>query len=127
MSKSFLVLLFKKEQRRQPMNLTPIALILCLSATTAFAQPTPPPPEDLPQPAAGDPAAPKRMGGRARFEAANVTHDGKLTREQAEQAHWIGLVRHFDDIDRDKKGYVTLQDLHEYAAARRAAQQGAAH
>jgi hypothetical protein len=109
------------------MNLTPIALLLCLSATTAFAQPTPPPPEDLPPPAAGAPAAPPHAGGRARFEAANVTHDGKLTREQAEQAHWMGVFRHFDDIDRDHKGYVTLQDLHDYAVARRAAQQGAAH
>ncbi len=113
------------------MNLKPIALLLSLSATTAIAQPTPPPPEDLPPQAAGapqaPPAGPPRMGGRQRFEAANVTHDGKLTREQAEQAHWMGLVRHFDEVDRDRKGYVTLQDLHDYAAARRAAQQGAAH
>jgi len=113
------------------MNPTRLALLLCLAATTASAQPTPPPPEDLSPPAAGVPQAqstpPPHPGGRARFEAANVTHDGKLTREQAEQAHWMGLVRHFDDIDRDKKGYVTLQDLHEYAAARRAAQHGAPH
>jgi hypothetical protein len=67
------------------------------------------------------------MNGRQRFEAANVTHDGKLTREQAEQAHWMGVFHHFDDIDRDRKGYVTLQDLHDYAVARRAARQGAAH
>jgi len=108
------------------MRLTLLATCLVLYGTAASAQPTPPPPEDLPPPPAGAPAPaaqPKHLGGRQRFEAANVTHDGKLTREQAEQAHWMGLVRHFDDIDRDKKGYVTLQDLHDYAAARRAAQQ----
>jgi hypothetical protein len=102
------------------MRLTLLATCLVLYGTAASAQPTPPPPAGAPAPA----AQPKHLGGRQRFEAANVTHDGKLTREQAEQAHWIGLVRHFDDIDRDKKGYVTLQDLHDYAAARRAAQQG---
>jgi hypothetical protein len=113
------------------MRSTVLAALLILPITMARAQPTPPPPEDLPPPAAAapqaQPAPPPRPGGRARFEAANVTHDGKLTREQAEQAHWMGLVRHFDEVDRDHKGYVTLQDLHDFAAARRAAKQGAAH
>jgi hypothetical protein len=108
------------------------ALPIILLAASAFAQPTPPPPEDLPPPGQAAPApdkpatppAPHRLNGRQRFDAANTTHDGKLTLEQAQQAHWMAVARHFADIDQDHKGYITLQDLHVWTAARRAARQG---
>ena len=64
-----------------------------------------------------------RMNARQRFEMANVTHDGRLTRDQAQQARWMGVARHFDDIDLDRKGYITLQDLREWSRARRASRQ----
>jgi hypothetical protein len=61
---------------------------------------------------------------RERFEAANTTHDGKLTQDQAQAAHMVGVVRHFSEIDADQKGYVTLQDIHAWMAAQRAARGG---
>jgi hypothetical protein len=69
-----------------------------------------------------------QVHGRPRFEAANTTHDGRLTIDQAQAANWIGVVRHFQQIDRDQKGYVTWQDIKEFRHAMQAArrqQQGA--
>ena len=52
-----------------------------------------------------------------RFAAANVTHDGRLTREQA--ATGMPLVaQNFDAIDFDHKGYVTLPEVRAFAAQR---------
>lgn len=48
---------------------------------------------------------------RQRFEAANTTHDGKLTLDQAQAAGMKNVIRHFGDIDADHKGYITLQDI----------------
>lgn len=60
-------------------------------------------------------------GGRElarRFADANVTHDGRLTREQA-QAGMPLVAQNFDAIDRDQKGYVTLPEVRAFAAERR--------
>jgi hypothetical protein len=66
-------------------------------------------------------AAPQNGGGLAqRFAAANVTHDGLLTREQAERG-MPSVARNFDAIDIDHKGYVTLPEIRAFAAQRRAA------
>jgi len=115
-------------------------------ATAAFAQPGQdqpppgyggPPPPGYQGPPPGDMSgppgeAPGAMGGprgahgpRARFEAANVTHDGRLTLQQAEAAGWKGVAKHFGEIDRDNKGYITMQDLHAWNATRHAARAGA--
>jgi hypothetical protein len=45
-----------------------------------------------------------------RFAAASTTHDGKLTRDQAKAARMNGMVKYFDTIDKDHKGYVTRKD-----------------
>jgi hypothetical protein len=55
-----------------------------------------------------------------RFEAANTTHDGHLTKQQAQAAHMQTVSRHFDAIDKDHKGYVTVDDISAYTAAQRA-------
>jgi hypothetical protein len=55
-----------------------------------------------------------QLRGEARFEAANVAHDGRLTLAQAEAAHWMVIVHNFSRIDRDQKGYVTWQDIREF-------------
>jgi hypothetical protein len=54
-----------------------------------------------------------------RFERANVTHDGHLTLEQAKTGY-KSVARHFSAIDKDKKGYVTEDDIHAYYKAQRA-------
>jgi hypothetical protein len=99
--------------------------VFLLLTPAAIAQPAPDAP---PPPPPGDAAAPPPAGHRAplreRFEAANTTHDGKLTLDQARAAHLVGVVRHFSEIDADHKGYVTLQDVHTWMAAQRAARGG---
>lgn len=53
------------------------------------------------------------------FEAANVTHDGRLTAAQAKAAGWTRVSRHFDDIDTDHAGFVTEAQIHTYNVAHR--------
>jgi hypothetical protein len=60
-------------------------------------------------------------GGLAqRFAAANVTHDGRLTRQQA-QAGMPRIAENFDAIDVDRKGFVTLPEIHTFIARQQAA------
>jgi hypothetical protein len=72
------------------------------------------------------PATPKKTVGhrqtlQQRFEAANTTHDGQLTKDQAVAAKWAYVSKNFAAIDSAKKGYVTVDDIRAYAAAQRAA------
>jgi Ca2+-binding EF-hand superfamily protein len=46
-----------------------------------------------------------------RFAAADKDHDGKLTLEEARAAGMSSVVRDFDRIDKDRKGFVTLDQL----------------
>jgi hypothetical protein len=55
----------------------------------------------------------KHLTMEQRFQAANVTHDGHLTEEQAETGY-KSVAKHFAAIDKDKKGYVTEDDIHAY-------------
>jgi hypothetical protein len=49
------------------------------------------------------------------FAVANVTHDGRLTRQQA--ADGMPLVaQNFDAIDFDQKGYITLPEVRAFIA-----------
>ena len=97
---------------------------LSLAVTPAFAQTTS---AATPSPAAAAPAKPAkqasgtRMTFQQRFDAANTTHDGKLTKDQAQAAHMYSTVKNWDAIDKDNKGYVTVDDLKAYAANQRAA------
>ncbi len=85
------------------------------------SQPLPPPP-----PRSGAEAYPQGGGGgfAQHFANANVTHDGMLTRDQA-QAGMPMVARNFDSIDIEHKGYVTLPEIRAFAAERRAAGQTA--
>jgi hypothetical protein len=47
------------------------------------------------------------------FQQANVTHDGHLTEEQA-QTGYKTIAKHFAAIDKDKKGYITEDDIRAY-------------
>ncbi len=103
--------------------------VLLLASPAAFAQPAPdagpPPPPPPPSEGYGAPPPPPapagHMGPRAKFEAANTTHDGRLTQDQAQAGGMRGVARHFNEIDADHKGYVTLQDIHAWKRARHAA------
>ena len=89
-----------------------LAIALAAASAAAFAQ---------------APAAPDKQDMRARistrFSAADVDHDGKLTREEAAKMPMV--ARNFDQIDKTKKGYVTLEDLQAFARERAAARQAA--
>ncbi len=76
-----------------------------------------------PAPAPIRPRAHRTMAQR--FDAANTTHDGRLTLAQARAGHINAVARDFSAIDRDRKGYVTMDDIREHAKARRAARRAA--
>ncbi|MBS0444906.1 MAG: EF-hand domain-containing protein [Proteobacteria bacterium] len=67
---------------------------------------------------AGAAMAQDQGGGKAargekfseRFDAADANGDGKLTLEEA-QAKMPMVAKHFDEIDVDKKGYVTKAEV----------------
>jgi hypothetical protein len=108
-----------------------LILALALVSGAALAQPMPPdagPPQGGPPPP-GMAGPPQHMKLADRFAAANITHDGRLTLDQAQAAGWKMVVRHFQDIDHDRKGYVTIQDVKEFHkethAAKAAQAQGA--
>lgn len=50
---------------------------------------------------------------QSRFASANTTHDGKLTQEQA-NAGMPMVAKHFDEIDVNKAGYVTLAQIETF-------------
>ena len=111
------------------------AAVLMLFAVQAQAQTTTAPataPAATTAPATTAPAAstpaPKKHGQtlQQRFDAANTSHDGHLTKDQATAAKWGYVTGHFSSMDKDHKGYVTVDDIRGYAKARRAAKKAPA-
>lgn len=108
-------------------RLIPAATALALFALPAAAQtqnaPTAP---GTTAPAPASPAAPVKKHHTHRrtlqqhFDAANTTHDGHLTKDQAAAANWPYVVNHFAAIDKDHKGFVTVQDIHAFYRSRHA-------
>ena len=101
------------------MRLLSLLFVLSLFSLQAHAQPAPSPAGPAPS-AASAPAAkahaaskPHRMTWEQRFAAANTTHDGHLTMQQAE-AGYSTVARHFHEIDTGKKGYVTEEDITDW-------------
>jgi len=72
-------------------------------------------------PATAAPAAKAKGAGKEKFEqrfdAANTTHDGKLTLDQAKAGKLHGVVKQFAAIDTGNKGYVTKADVEAYRKA----------
>ncbi len=94
------------------LRILPFAAVLMFSVS-AIAQTT------TQAPPTAQPAMPMHRHGhweamlKRRFDAANTTHDGRLTLAQAEAA----LAKHFDKIDTAHKGYITLDELIAYRKA----------
>lgn len=100
------------------------------STTTAPSSPAPAaapaaPPVTQTAPAAAPHAVHHRRTRQEQFDAANTTHDGHLTQEQA-RSGMPAIARNFAAIDTAKKGYVTMDDIKAYYAGRRAARRAAA-
>ncbi|HEX7913541.1 MAG TPA: EF-hand domain-containing protein [Paraburkholderia sp.] len=89
--------------------------LLCCASTVTFAQTA--------APQGMNPQRMERMVQQlqSRFANANTTHDGKLTREQA-AAGMPMVAQHFDEIDTQKAGYITLPQIEAFMQER-----GAAH
>ena len=105
-----------------------LAYVIVLAAVgSAFAQQAVVPPQALvpPAPATSADGPLRHMTVRERFAQANTTHDGKLTLDQA-KAGFPAMARLFDTIDKDHKGYITMDDIKAYYDAKRAARQAAA-
>ena len=68
-----------------------------------------------------------RMTAQQPFRRANTTHDGHLTKDQAQAAHMTSTVMNWNAIDKDQKGYVTMDDLHASAAQRAVHHTGTEH
>jgi hypothetical protein len=99
-------------------------LALCLASASVLAQEAPN--QTMP---AQNAQSMQGMGGSARmqqmmqqlherFTAANTTHDGKLTKQQA-QLGMPRVAQHFDQIDTQKVGYVTLPQIEQFLATQR--------
>ncbi len=71
------------------------------------------------------PARHARRNMDERFTAANTTHDGKLTLDQAKAGHLRAVVRDFAMIDKSKRGYVTLDEIKAHQSEQRAARKAA--
>lgn len=80
----------------------------------AVATPTP-----TPTPGTAATAHRARKTYAERFAAANTTHDGKLTLEQARAGRMRSIVKNFAAMDAEKRGYVTFDQVTAYRAAHR--------
>jgi len=64
---------------------------------------------------ADDAQSARNLEIQQRFAAADKNHDGKLTLEEA-KAGMPRVASHFDVIDADHKGYVTVAEIEAMAA-----------
>ena len=112
---------------RVPLNVGVVLTCGVLAAVSSLARGTPTRAAILPAtPFVVDGTSPLppqvgHSGGiEAHFEAANVTRDGRLTRDQAEKAGWPRVARHFDEIDSDHRGWITVGQIHAFNRLHRA-------
>ncbi len=112
------------------MRLLPMLLAMPLLALQAHAQTAPTqqvaPAQGTsaaatPAPDATAPATVQhhRMSWQQHFTQANLAHDGHLTLQEA-NGGYPTVARHFREIDVDKKGYVTEEDITNWHKLQRA-------
>jgi hypothetical protein len=91
-----------------------IAMFVSIAACVACALPVCADAQTATQPMGASPHVERAMQMlQSRFQAANITHDGKLTREQA-AAGMPRVAQHFDEIDTQKNGYLTLPQIQAF-------------
>jgi TolA-binding protein len=91
-----------------------LAMFVSLAVCAACALPAVAQAQTATQPMGASPRVEKVMERlQTRFASANTTHDGKLTRDQA-SAGMPNVARHFDEIDTQKQGYVTLTQIEAF-------------
>ncbi len=94
-----------------------------LLAAPVLAQTAPAPAQSAPAPGSSAPAVKTNQHQfEKRFDAANTTHDGRLTLAQAQAAKLHNVVRDFQVIDRGAKGYITKEDVHAHMRAKKTQQ-----
>jgi hypothetical protein len=67
-----------------------------------------------------------RRSAQEHFADANTTHDGHLTLDQA-AASYKSIAKSFQQIDVNHHGYVTMDDIKAWKAAKKAARLAAKH
>jgi hypothetical protein len=97
------------------MRLLPIVLPLLLCGVPALAQSTVP-----------SAAHHGRRSAAEHFADANTTHDGHLTLAQA-TVGYKSIAKSFNQIDAAHHGYITMDDIVAWRAARKAARAAAKH
>ena len=110
-----------------------LAGVLTTAAALAQSDDQTAPPAGFSAPPNGEAAPPNNGSARPnngvrrfieRFQAANTTGDGHLTLAQAQVGHMPMIVRNFDAIDTQHRGYVTLRDIRAWRQQVRAEQRG---
>ncbi|MEO9191896.1 MAG: hypothetical protein ABI224_18095 [Acetobacteraceae bacterium] len=113
-----------------PLVTLPLAAFALLASVAAAPIPaqTTPPATPAASSAEHHPAHAKRtyISMDKRFQTANTTHDGHLTRDQAQASDLMHMVSaNFAAIDKDHKGFVTEDDIRGWYKARREARKHA--
>jgi hypothetical protein len=67
-----------------------------------------------------------RRSAAQHFADANTTHDGHLTLQQATDGY-KSIAKSFPEIDVNRRGYVTMDDIKAWRAAKKAAHLAAKH
>jgi hypothetical protein len=102
----------RTERKGECMNKL-LATLAALGACTLFTA-MPASAQTATQPMGASPRIERAMGQiQTRFATANTTHDGKLTRAQASSGMPM-VAKHFDEIDTQKNGYVTLPQIEAF-------------
>ena len=92
-----------------------------MQPTKAAPNPSTPNPPISNTPTANTPTAnPRRLTWEQQFTQANLAHDGHLTLDEA-KAGFMSIAKHFNDIDIERKGYVTTNDIRAWRIMRKAA------
>jgi hypothetical protein len=98
------------------MRLFHVLLLLPLCGAPAFAQSVVPPEAEHHG----------RRSAAEHFADANTTHDGRLTIEQA-TAGYKSIAKSFNQIDVAHHGYITMDDIKAWRAAKKAARMASKH